>query len=101
MQPVVLLIIMESLTISDFTIIGQEYINWEVSYGTFSEPAFTTGYLNGSYIDDGSTVSLTSSFLKAILMMMVQWNGYLDGNCKCNRWKMGAMVRELAIFIKV
>jgi hypothetical protein len=51
-----------SLTISDFTIIGQEYINWEVSYGTFSKPTFTTGYLNGSYNDDGSTVTLVIIF---------------------------------------
>ena len=50
------------LTISDFTIIGQEYINWEVSYGTFSKPTFTTGYLNGSYNDDGSTVTLVIIF---------------------------------------
>jgi hypothetical protein len=51
-----------SLTISDFTIIDQEYINWEVSYGTFTEPAFTTGYLNGSTIDNGSTVSYVIIF---------------------------------------
>jgi hypothetical protein len=51
-----------SLTISDFTIIGQEYINWEVSYGTFSKPTFTTGYLVGSYLNDGSTVSLVIIF---------------------------------------
>jgi hypothetical protein len=52
-----------SLTISDFTIIGQEYINWEVSYGTFSKPTFTTGYLNGSYVNDyGSTVTLVIIF---------------------------------------
>jgi hypothetical protein len=51
-----------SLTISDFTIIGQEYIDWEVSYGTFSKPTFTTGYLVGSYLNDGSTVSLVIIF---------------------------------------
>jgi hypothetical protein len=51
-----------SLTISDFTIIGQEYIDWSVSYGTFSKPTFTTGYLNGSYNDDGSTVTLVIIF---------------------------------------
>jgi hypothetical protein len=50
------------LTISDFTIIDQEYINWEVSYGTFSKPTFTTGYLNGSTIDNGSTVSYVIIF---------------------------------------
>lgn len=51
-----------SLTISDFEIIGQEYIDWSVSYGTFSQPTFTTGYLVGIYNDYGSTVSLIIIF---------------------------------------
>ena len=41
------------LTISDFSIVGQEYIDFQVSYGTFTDPAFTTGYLVGTYNDNG------------------------------------------------
>ena len=52
-----------ALTVSDFMIIGQEYIDWEVSYGTFIKPAFTTGYLTGSYINEyGSAISLVIIF---------------------------------------
>jgi len=51
-----------SLIIYNFKIIGQEYINWNVGYGTFNNSALT-GNISGSYLNIyGSTVSLTLSF---------------------------------------
>ena len=39
-----------SLTIYNFYIVNQEYINWNTGYGTFSDSTIT-GTVNGSYIN--------------------------------------------------
>jgi hypothetical protein len=64
-----------SLTIYNFKIIGQEYINWNVGYGTFNN--FTlTGNISGSYLNIyGSTVSLTLSFEGIINTDGISGNG--------------------------
>lgn len=46
-----------SLTIYNFMIINQGYINWNTGYGTFNKPILTAN-INGSYLTIiGSTVS--------------------------------------------
>ena len=51
-----------ALTIYDFRIIGQEYINWNIGYGTFNNSTLT-GNISGSYLNPyGSTVSLVIYF---------------------------------------
>ncbi|MBA7584675.1 hypothetical protein ES708_26632 [subsurface metagenome] len=46
-----------SLTIYNFYIVDQEYINWNTGYGTFNNSAISAN-INGSYINIfGSTVS--------------------------------------------
>lgn len=46
-----------SLTIYNFYIVNQEYINWNTGYGTFNKPIITTN-ISGSYLNQyGSTVS--------------------------------------------
>jgi len=46
-----------SLTIYNFYIVNQEYINWNTGYGTFNKPILTAN-ISGSYLNQyGSTVS--------------------------------------------
>lgn len=46
-----------SLTIYNFYIVDQEYINWNTGYGTFNKPIITAN-ISGSYLNQyGSTVS--------------------------------------------
>ena len=46
-----------SLTIYNFDIVNQEFINWNIGYGIFNKPTLT-GNVNGSYLNIyGSTVS--------------------------------------------
>jgi len=46
-----------SLTIYNFYIVGQEYINWNTGYGTFKNSIITAN-ISGSYLNQyGSTVS--------------------------------------------
>jgi len=46
-----------SLTIYNFYIVGQEYINWNTGYGTFNDSTLTAN-ISGSYLNiSGSTVS--------------------------------------------
>jgi len=51
-----------TLTISNFTSIGQEEIDWEDCTGTFTNPAFTIGPLNGSMMYYGDTVTSVVNF---------------------------------------
>ncbi len=51
-----------TLTISNFTSIGQEEINWEDCTGTFTNPAFTIGPLNGSMMYNGHPVTSVVNF---------------------------------------
>ncbi len=51
-----------ALTISNFTSIGQEDTDWEVCYGTFTNPAFTIGPLNGSMMYNGHPVTSVVNF---------------------------------------
>jgi len=64
-----------SLTIYNFRIIGQEYINWNIGYGVRNN--FTlTGNISGSYLNIyGSTVSLTISFEGNINVDGISGNG--------------------------
>ena len=51
-----------SLTIYNFMIITQGYINWNTGYGTFNKPILTAN-INGSYLTIiGSTVSIVFYF---------------------------------------
>jgi hypothetical protein len=46
-----------SLTIYNFYIVNQEYINWNTGYGTFNKPILTAN-ISGSYLNQyGQTVS--------------------------------------------
>jgi len=51
-----------NLTISNFTTVDGEDANWEVSYGTFTNPAFTIGPLNGSTTYNGHPVTFVVNF---------------------------------------
>jgi len=51
-----------ALTISNFTSIGQEDIVWDVCNGTFTNPAFTIGPLNGSMMHNGHPVTFVVNF---------------------------------------
>jgi len=51
-----------TLTISNFTTIGEEDANWEICYGTFTNPAFTIGPLNGSTTYNGHPVTFVVNF---------------------------------------
>jgi hypothetical protein len=76
------------LTISDFTIIDQEYIHWEVGYGTFNKPAFTTGYLTGSYINE---------YEEAIALVII-FEGDIndDGTIGTGTWTANVSVNDVA-----
>lgn len=51
-----------SLTIYNFYIVGQEYINWNTGYGTLNNSTLTAN-ISGSYLNIyGSTVSTTVYF---------------------------------------
>jgi len=51
-----------ALTISNFTSIGEEEIDWEDCTGTFTNPAFTIGPLNGSMMYNGHLVTSIVNF---------------------------------------
>lgn len=51
-----------SLTLYNFYIVNQEYINWNTGYGTFNNPSISAN-ISGSYINIfGSTVSTVVYF---------------------------------------
>ena len=64
-----------SLTIYNFRVIGQEYINWNVGYGTFNN-SILTGNISGSYLNIyGSIVSTIIYFEGTIYSSGISGSG--------------------------
>ncbi len=62
-----------SLTIDDFWIVGQEYIDWNVGYGTFSNSTLTAN-ISGSFIYP------TGNIYESTVSYVIYFEGNIDAS---------------------